>query len=47
MPYYFQAVQGADAVHSGVDLIAVFIPQMLAVIVTSALVTQWGYYVCE
>ncbi|GAB1210173.1 hypothetical protein APSETT445_008963 [Aspergillus pseudonomiae] len=45
MPYYFQAVQGADAVHSGVDLIAVFIPQMLAVIVTSALVTQWGYYV--
>ncbi|KAE8383845.1 major facilitator superfamily domain-containing protein [Aspergillus bertholletiae] len=45
MPYYFQAVQGADAVHSGVDLIAVFIPQMLAVIVTSAIVTQWGYYV--
>ncbi|KAE8327604.1 major facilitator superfamily domain-containing protein [Aspergillus sergii] len=45
MPYYFQAVQGADAVHSGVDLIAVFIPQMLAVIVTSVLVTQWGYYV--
>ncbi|PYH98111.1 permease of the major facilitator superfamily [Aspergillus ellipticus CBS 707.79] len=46
MPFYFQAVLGTNAVHSGVDLISVFIPEMIALIITGGIVMQWGYYVC-
>ncbi|PYI23592.1 hypothetical protein BO86DRAFT_305537 [Aspergillus japonicus CBS 114.51] len=45
MPFYFQATKGTNAIQSGVDLIAVFLPEMVALIATSGIVTQWGHYV--
>ncbi|KAI9845648.1 MAG: hypothetical protein M1837_004622 [Sclerophora amabilis] len=45
LPFYFQVVQGVDAVTSGIRFIPLFLPYMVALIVTGAIVTQWGYYV--
>ncbi|KAL8643668.1 MAG: hypothetical protein Q9226_008201 [Calogaya cf. arnoldii] len=45
IPFWFQAVQGVDAMTSGVRLIPLFIPQMVSLIAVGALVSKWGYYV--
>ena len=45
IPFWFQAVQGVDPIVSGVRFIPLFLAQMVALIVTGALVTRWGYYV--
>lgn len=45
LPFWFQAVQGVDPIVSGVRFIPLILAQMVALIVTGALVTRWGYYV--
>lgn len=45
MPFYFQAVQGLDASVSGVRLMALFLPEMVALVLAGAIVTVSGYYV--
>lgn len=45
MPFYFQAVQDVSATASGVRLIAMVLPEILAVMIAGALVTVVGYYV--
>ncbi|KAL8934498.1 MAG: hypothetical protein Q9216_005883 [Gyalolechia sp. 2 TL-2023] len=45
IPFWFQAVQGVDAMTSGIRLIPLFIPQMVSLIVVGAVVSKWGYYV--
>lgn len=45
LPFWFQAVQGIDPIVSGVRFILLILAQMVTLIVTGALVTQWGYYV--
>ncbi|ROW08463.1 hypothetical protein VMCG_03189 [Cytospora schulzeri] len=44
-PIYFQSIQGVSIVTSGVRYLAFIIPQIVALALTGAVVTQWGYYV--
>lgn len=45
LPFYFQVVQGVSATTSGVRMIPRILPQIFALIIASAIVTRWGYYV--
>ncbi|KAI9878025.1 MAG: hypothetical protein M1830_002145 [Pleopsidium flavum] len=45
IPFWFQAVQGVEPITSGIRFIPLFLAQMVALIITGAVVTQWGYYV--
>ncbi|MCJ1422554.1 hypothetical protein MMC29_000434 [Sticta canariensis] len=45
LPFYFQAVQGVSATISGVRMIPRILPQIFALVLASAVVTRWGYYV--
>lgn len=45
LPIFFQSVQGATTTDSGVRYIALVVPQILALVLTGAIVTKWGYYV--
>jgi hypothetical protein len=45
LPLYFQATQGVSATHSGVNMIAYVAPSIVAIGITGALVTKYGYYV--
>ncbi|KAL9122059.1 MAG: hypothetical protein Q9187_001384 [Circinaria calcarea] len=45
LPFYFQAVQGVDAITSGIRFIALMLPQMVALIGAGAIVSKWGHYV--
>jgi hypothetical protein len=45
LPLYFQATQGVSATHSGVNMIAYVAPSIVAIGITGALVTKWGFYV--
>lgn len=46
LPFYFQAVDSSSAIKSGVQFLSLALPQMVSSIVTSALVTYTGHYVC-
>lgn len=45
LPFYFEAVRGISPVSSGVNFIPLMLSQMVALIITGAIVKQWGYYV--
>lgn len=45
LPFYFQAVQLVDPLTTGVRIIPLMVSQMVALILTGAIVTAWGYYV--
>jgi hypothetical protein len=45
LPFYFQAVHGHSPVASGVDFIPLMLSEMVALIITGAVVKQWGHYV--
>lgn len=47
LPIYFQSVQGVSTTQSGVRFIALVLPQIVGLVVTGALVSQWGYYVSD
>ncbi|ETS73853.1 hypothetical protein PFICI_14799 [Pestalotiopsis fici W106-1] len=44
IPIYFQAVKESTATQSGVQFLALAIPQIFAVVLSGALVTMLGYY---
>ncbi|KAF2468048.1 MFS general substrate transporter [Lindgomyces ingoldianus] len=44
LPFYFQAVLGTSAVRSGVNYIALAVPQFFALLLSGGLVTQFGHY---
>ncbi|KAK8017349.1 MFS general substrate transporter, partial [Apiospora rasikravindrae] len=44
LPILFQSIQGVSTTESGVRFIALIGPQIFAIVVTGALVSQWGYY---
>ncbi|KAL9594373.1 MAG: hypothetical protein Q9219_007067 [cf. Caloplaca sp. 3 TL-2023] len=46
LPFYFQAVRGCSATNSGVRMIPLVLPQILAIILVGAVVTKFGVYVC-
>lgn len=45
LPFYFQAVQGASASESGVRFVSLALSEMVAIVVTGAIVTKTGHYV--
>ena len=45
IPFWFQGVQGTDAITSGIRFLPLILPQMIALIVTGAIVTKYGHYV--
>ncbi|KAL8753064.1 MAG: hypothetical protein Q9199_005309 [Rusavskia elegans] len=45
LPFYFQAAQGVSASTSGVRFIALALPEVVAIVITGALVTKTGHYV--
>ncbi|KAJ2999269.1 hypothetical protein NUW58_g43 [Xylaria curta] len=45
LPVYFQSAQGVSTTQSGVQFIALVLPQIVGLVVVGAIVTQWGYYV--
>lgn len=47
LPIYFQSVQGVSTTQSGVRFIALVLPQIVGLVVTGAIVSQWGYYVSD
>ncbi|XDG01573.1 hypothetical protein ABKA04_001188 [Annulohypoxylon sp. FPYF3050] len=44
LPIYFQAVKGSSALESGIQFLALAIPQIFAVVLSGALVTILGFY---
>ncbi|KAF2451162.1 MFS general substrate transporter [Karstenula rhodostoma CBS 690.94] len=44
MPFYFQSVRGTSAIRSGVDYIALAVPQFFALLIAGGLVTRFGHY---
>ncbi|KAK8101427.1 permease of the major facilitator superfamily [Apiospora kogelbergensis] len=45
LPILFQSIQGVSTTQSGVRFIALIGPQIVTIVITGALVSQWGYYV--
>ncbi|KAI9879023.1 MAG: hypothetical protein M1830_009822 [Pleopsidium flavum] len=45
IPFYFQAVQGVSVTTSGIRYIPLVVPQIVAIVVTGAIVTATGHYV--
>ncbi|KAL9020794.1 MAG: hypothetical protein Q9185_001978 [Variospora sp. 1 TL-2023] len=45
IPFYFQATQGASAISSGAKFIALVLPEIVAIVVTGAIVSKIGHYV--
>ncbi|KAL8698458.1 MAG: hypothetical protein Q9224_001844 [Gallowayella concinna] len=45
LPFYFQAVRSASALRSGVDFLALAVPQVVATIMAGGLATKTGHYV--
>lgn len=43
IPVYFQAIRGDDALQSGIDLLALIIANVVAVLSSGFLVSRWGY----
>lgn len=47
LPLYFQATQGVFATHSGINMIAYVAPSIVAIGITGALVSRFGFYVSQ
>lgn len=47
MPFYFQAVQGTSATKSGIRFIALALPEIVAIVVSGAIVSMVGHYVSK
>ncbi|KAH8892800.1 MFS general substrate transporter [Thozetella sp. PMI_491] len=45
LPIFFQSAQGVSTVQSGVQFIALVASQVVALVITGAIVSVWGYYV--
>ncbi|CAF9937715.1 MAG: hypothetical protein HETSPECPRED_000625 [Heterodermia speciosa] len=45
LPFYFQAVQGGSALRSGVEFLALAVPQVVATVLAGGLATKSGHYV--
>ncbi|KAL8650813.1 MAG: hypothetical protein Q9210_003611 [Variospora velana] len=45
IPFYFQATQGASAISSGAKFISLVLPEIVAIVVTGAIVSKIGHYV--
>ncbi|KAI0487070.1 MFS general substrate transporter [Xylaria cf. heliscus] len=45
LPIYFQSAQGVNTIESGVRFISLVLPQIVGLVITGAIVSQWGYYV--
>ncbi|KAI4134960.1 MAG: hypothetical protein LQ341_005943, partial [Variospora aurantia] len=45
IPFYFQATQGASAISSGAKFISLVLPEIIAIVVTGAIVSKIGHYV--
>jgi hypothetical protein len=45
LPLYFQSTRGISATHSGINMIAYVAPSIVAIGITGALVSKYGYYV--
>ncbi|KAI4232198.1 MAG: hypothetical protein LQ349_005153 [Xanthoria aureola] len=45
LPFYFQAVRGSSATSSGIRMIPLVLPQILAIMLVGAIVTKFGVYV--
>jgi len=45
LPIYFQSIKGSTPMWSGLQFMAISLPQIAAIIVTGAMATRWGYYV--
>lgn len=45
IPFYFQTVRGESPIGVGVRFIPLMLPQILAIVVTGGLASQYGYYV--
>ncbi|KJZ78260.1 hypothetical protein HIM_02298 [Hirsutella minnesotensis 3608] len=45
LPLFFQSVQDASAIDSGVRYLAMMMPQIVTLALTGAIVSIWGYYV--
>lgn len=46
IPFWFQSVQGLDALTAGIRMIAFALPQIIALVAAGAIVTRTGHYVC-
>ncbi len=46
LPIFFQSVQGVSTTQSGVQYIALVVPQIVSLVVTGGFVSTWGFYVC-
>ena len=45
MPFYFQAALDKSPLRSGVDYMALAVPQMIGLLAGGGIVTAWGQYV--
>lgn len=45
IPFYFQATQRASAISSGTKFISLVLPEIVAIVVTGAIVSKIGHYV--
>lgn len=45
IPFYFQATQGASAISSGAKFISLVLPEIVAIVITGAIVSKIGHYV--
>ncbi|KAF2726752.1 efflux pump antibiotic resistance protein [Polyplosphaeria fusca] len=45
LPIYFQSIKGSSPTRSGVEYMALALPQIVFIVIAGAIATQWGYYV--
>lgn len=45
MPFYFQAVQGTSPTKSGIRFIALALPEIVAIVISGAIVSMVGHSV--
>lgn len=45
IPFYFQATQGASATSSGARYLSLVLPEIVAIVITGAIVSKTGHYV--
>lgn len=45
LPIYFQSIKGSSPTKSGLQFMALALPQIFALILAGALTTKWGHYV--
>ncbi|KAH9863980.1 hypothetical protein J1614_009913 [Plenodomus biglobosus] len=45
LPIYFQSIKGSSPTKSGLEFMALALPQIVFIVIAGAVATQWGYYV--